>query len=135
MRLRKIGDVLLATYGVVTAVDKLNSLMQEEQKHKEKKRIKRDMRKNKLYRDYERLMFDSKDAAFDFLDKMRDTIDRKGYITCADVYDMYGKVPTYDETKIGWHIIFDDSVKIKKENGFWKLSLPRPFYLEGRDPK
>lgn len=132
MRLRKIGDVLLATYGVVTAVDKLNSLMQEEQKHKEKKRIKRDMRKNKLYRDYERLIFDSKDAAFDFLDKMRDTIDRKGYITCADVYDMYGKVPTYDETKIGWHIIFDDSVKIKKENGFWKLSLPRPFYLEGR---
>lgn len=131
MRLRKIGDVLLATYGVVTAVDKLNSLMQEEQKHKEKKRIKRDMRKNKLYRDYERLIFDSKDAAFDFLDKMRDTIDRKGYITCADVYDMYGKVPTYDETKIGWHIIFDDSVKIKKENGFWKLSLPRPFYLEG----
>lgn len=131
MRLRKIGDVLLATYGVVTAVDKLNSLMQEEQKHKEKKRIKRDMRKNKLYRDYERLIFDSKDAAFDFLDKMRDTIDRKGYITCADVYDMYGKVPTYDETKIGWHVIFDDSVKIKKENGFWKLSLPRPFYLEG----
>lgn len=131
MRLRKIGDVLLATYGVVTAVDKLNSLMQEEQKHKEKKRIKRDMRKNKLYRDYERLIFDSKDAAFDFLDKMRDTIDRKGYITCADVYDMYGKVPTYDETKIGWHVIFDDSVRIKKENGFWKLSLPRPFYLEG----
>ncbi len=131
MRLRKIGDVLLATYGVVTAVDKLNSLMQEEQKHKEKKRIKRDMRKNKLYRDYERLIFDSKDAAFDFLDKMRDAIDRKGYITCADVYYMYGKVPTYDETKIGWHIIFDDSVKIKKENGFWKLSLPRPFYLEG----
>lgn len=131
MRLRKIGDVLLATYGVVTAVDKLNSLMQEEQKHKEKKRIKRDMRKNKLYRDYERLIFDSKDAAFDFLDKIRDTIDRKGYITCADVYDMYGKVPTYDETKIGWHIIFDDGVKIKKENGFWKLSLPRPFYLEG----
>ena len=131
MRLRKIGDVLLATYGVVTAVDKLNSLMQEEQKHKEKKRIKRDMRKNKLYRDYERLIFDSKDAAFDFLDKMRDTIDRKGYITCADVYDMYGKVPTYDETKIGWHVLFDDSVRIKKENGFWKLSLPRPFYLEG----
>lgn len=131
MRLRKIGDVLLATYGVVTAVDKLNSLMQEEQKHKEKKRIKRDMRKNKLYRDYERLIFDSKDAAFDFLDRIRDTIDRKGYITCADVYDMYGKVPTYDETKIGWHVIFDDSVKIKKENGFWKLSLPRPFYLEG----
>lgn len=132
MRLRKIGDVLLATYGVVTAVDKLSGLMKEEQKHKEKKRIKRDMRKNKIYRDYERLIFDSKDAAFDFLDKMRDTIDRKGYISCADVYDMYGKVPTYDETKIGWHIIFNDSVRVKKENGFWKLSLPRPFYLDGR---
>ena len=130
MRLKKLGDLFLSAYGVVTAVDKLNEICKEEQRYKDLKKIRRDLRRGNIFRDYESLLFNSKDAAFDFLDRIRDTIDRDGYISCAEVSKMIGLVLLYSEKQIGWYVLYDSDVKMKKIKDKWRVKLPRPVMLE-----
>jgi len=127
MTTRKISEVLIAVYGLIYAVDRLEKILNDEARRRE---FKRNMRGKTLYTDFERLMFYDKDSALRFLNKIRDTIDRQGYATAADVYVMYDVPVTKYDTKIGWYAIYSDQVRIRKVSKHsYRLILPRPEYL------
>lgn len=130
MRLTKIGDILLATYGIVTAVDKLDTLIKDEQEYKRNKELKRHIKKGYVPNDYQWLMFDSKDAAIRFLDRLRDNIDEFGSVSFADIYWMKdGSLSNAFEYTIGYKVLYDSDVKIRKFKGRWRLILPRPVHI------
>lgn len=129
MRLRKISEFLIIVYGVVCAIDKLTEFVQNEKIYKESKEYEKKLKKRKMYTDYERISFESKDAAIEALNIMNYIIKEYGYVTVSDFYEICKRVPTVFDTKIGWRTLYDDEVKIKKTNNGWKIIFPRPVYI------
>lgn len=132
-KIGRFADGLMSVYGFLKATDKLMNWYQNERFVKEDKELKKFRKKHREFTDYERFIFETQDAAIDFLDRLRDILMIQGCVTVSDAYILKGMAPTLFDTKIGWTELYDDQVKIKKEGNGYKIKFPRPMYIDRKE--
>ena len=78
--------------------------------------------------DYDEIVFDSKGEAESILTRMDELIDRYGFVTVLDLYDMADLTAPYTANKYGWtNISRAESVRVR--DGYI-LKLPRALPLD-----
>lgn len=60
---------------------------------------------------------------------MQEIIDRYGYVTLADFYDLIGRRAVYTDNKKGWHSLTGAKVSIIRKNGHYSIKLPNFVYI------
>lgn len=78
--------------------------------------------------EYEDIVFSSRGDAEAVKYQMIDTINRYGYVTVADLYDMVDKTPPYTSNKYGWMNV--NSAEVIRVRGDYRLKLPKPAPLD-----
>lgn len=78
--------------------------------------------------DYEDLVFQSRGDAENVRIGMIESIERYGYVTIADMYDMAGKTAPYTAQKYGWMNVSSASV-VRVRDGY-KLKLPKACHID-----
>ena len=78
--------------------------------------------------DYEDLVFASRGDAENVRIGMIESIERYGYVTIADMYDMAGKTAPYTAQKYGWMNVSSASV-VRVRDGY-KLKLPKACHID-----
>ena len=84
-----------------------------------------------MNRAYEDLRFDDYLDAQNILDHMNDYLDTYKAISVADLYDMCGITPTYQDNTYGWESLGTARVEFVRGNQY-RLHLPRPKKLSVR---
>lgn len=74
--------------------------------------------------DYEDIVFDSRGEAEAVRKQMLDVIDRYGYVTVADMYDMAGITPPYTSNNYGW-VSIRNAEAVRVRDGGYVLRLPK----------
>lgn len=93
----------------------------------------RDDRRDSGYRsgsrfDYDDLIFDSRGEAEAVREEMNDVIDRYGFVTVADMYDMADLPSPYTSSKYGWTNLRTAEV-VRARNGY-VLKLPKAMPID-----
>lgn len=70
------------------------------------------------------IIFDTRQEAYDTLDKMNEILVTYGYVTIADVYDIVGVPCCYTDNKYGWTTIQNAEV-VKGKDGYF-INMPKP---------
>lgn len=78
--------------------------------------------------DYDDIEFDSRAEAEIVLDRMAETIERFGYVTIADMYDMAGLSHVYTTNRYGWTSVRTGEV-VKSHDGYI-IKLPKARLLD-----
>lgn len=79
--------------------------------------------------DLDDIIFESRGDAEMVADQMGELIDRYGYVTVADLYDMAGITAPYTANKYGWMSVKYIEV-IRARGGGYSIKLPRPMAID-----
>lgn len=66
----------------------------------------------------------SRKEAKDILNCMREIIDRYGFVTLADFYDLTDKRSCYLDLKKGWYSLSKARVSLVRRHGNYRMKLP-----------
>ena len=89
----------------------------------------RDDHRTKTRFDFDDIIYDNRGDAEKVLDSMEDAIDRYGFVTVADMYDMAGYNEPYTSNKFGWTSLRNAEIK-RLIGGGYKIILPRPMVID-----
>lgn len=74
--------------------------------------------------DYDDIVFENRAEADIVLERMCDTIERYGYVTIADMYDMAGLSQIYTSNRYGWTSLRTAEV-VRDRDGGYIIKLPK----------
>lgn len=86
-----------------------------------------DIQERRSMRDYEDIVFNSKQDAEDVISSLVDMIDEYGQATVADLYDLAGITPEYTYGNYGWTNL-SSATSVRDRDGY-TLRLPRAILL------
>lgn len=73
--------------------------------------------------DYEDIVYDSRGEAEAVREEMDNVIDRYGYVTVADMYDMSDRTPPFTSNNYGWHSV--RSARVIRIRDGYIIDLPK----------
>lgn len=83
------------------------------------------------------IVVQNRNDAEEVINQLKSFINRYGYVTIADLYDLVGMSSTFTDVKYGWYILDGECIKEtsifgddKLQNIVYTLELPEPKYIE-----